>query len=70
MKTHFVSEGCITDEIRQDLFDLGWLPSDGEIGRAHVPTRRSSDLLYKREPRTISIYENSLCECRMYYRRN
>ena len=31
MKTHFVGEGCITPEIRQDLFDLGWLPFDGDF---------------------------------------
>ena len=30
IKTKFVSEGHITEEIRQDLFDIGWLPHDGD----------------------------------------
>ena len=28
MKTHFVGEGVVTDEIREDLFKLGWLVLD------------------------------------------
>lgn len=31
MKTHFVGEGCITEEIRKDLFDIGWIPFDGDF---------------------------------------
>lgn len=28
MRQHFVGEGHVTDEIRQDLFKLGWIPVD------------------------------------------
>ncbi len=30
MKNNYVSEGTITDEIKQDLFNIGWLPFDGD----------------------------------------
>jgi len=30
MQTHFVSEGHVTDEIREDFFKLGWIPVDSE----------------------------------------
>lgn len=30
MKTKYASEGHITEEIRKDLFDIGWLPHDGD----------------------------------------
>lgn len=29
-KTKYVAEGCITEEIKQDLFDIGWLIFDGD----------------------------------------
>ena len=31
MKNNYVGEGCITEEIRQDLFNLGWMPFDGDF---------------------------------------
>ena len=31
MMTNYVSEGVVTDEIRQDLFTLGWLVLDDDI---------------------------------------
>jgi hypothetical protein len=30
MKNNHVGEGCITEEVRKDLFDIGWLPFDGD----------------------------------------
>lgn len=31
MKNNFVGEGYITEEVRQDLFNIGWLPFDGDF---------------------------------------
>jgi hypothetical protein len=31
MKTNYVNEGFITDEIKQDLFNIGWLPHSGDF---------------------------------------
>lgn len=31
MKTKFVGEGHITDEVRQDLLEIGWLPHNGDF---------------------------------------
>ena len=31
MKNNFVCEGYITEEIRQDLFNIGWLPFGGDF---------------------------------------
>jgi hypothetical protein len=28
MQDHFVGEGTVTDEIRADFFQLGWIPVD------------------------------------------
>lgn len=31
MDKHFVSEGYVTDEIREDFFKLGWIPVDDRV---------------------------------------
>lgn len=31
MKNNHVGEGAITDEVKQDLYDIGWLPHSGDF---------------------------------------
>lgn len=34
IKNNFVGEGYITEEVKQDLFDIGWLPHSGDYEMA------------------------------------